>query len=423
MNKEKIELFDNYNKILKKAEYCLRCPTKPCETEGCPMHTPIPVFIELIKNKKNEEAYKLLRENNIFSHICSIICPQELQCEGKCIRGIKQSATEIGLLEEYVNYMAEMNNLKLPEVYLEKTNGKKVAIIGSGPASLECAFELIKNGFAIDVFEKEKKLGGILEYQIPNFRLNKKYIREIIEYLKNIGINFFTNKELGKDIHIHSLKEKYDAIFLGIGAEIPSKYDLGNYENIYNPDEFLKSYYNNKFPQNLGDTIIIGGGNVAMDCARVALKMGATTSTICYRRNENYMPARKKELLDAISEGVNKQFLTRVISAEGKNKKIEKINCIKTEIIDGKAKDVENTEFELNANSIVFAIGLKPNQKLLDLESIKTNEWGMVETNEKGMTIIDGVFAGGDLTQNKATVCRAIASGKKAACSIIDYLK
>lgn len=423
MDKEKIDLFNNYNKILKKAEYCLRCPTKPCETEGCPMHTPIPVFIELIKNNKIEEAYKLLRKNNIFSQICSIICPQEEQCEGKCVRGIKQNSTEIGLLEEYVNYIAETNNIKLPNVNIEKSNGKKIAIIGSGPASLECALELKKNGFEIDVFEKEEKIGGILEYQIPNFRLDKKYLREIINYLKNIGINFYTNKELGKEIHIKSLKEKYNAIFLGIGAEIPSKYELGDFTNIYNPDDFLKAYYNSSFPENLGDTIVIGGGNVAMDCARVALKMGATTSTICYRRNEEYMPARKKELLDAISEGVKKQFLTRVISAEGENKNIETVNCIKTEIIDGKAKDIENTHFKLKANSIVFAIGLKPNYKLLELESIKTNDWGFVEVDEKGMTNIKGVFAGGDLTQNKATVCRAVASGKNVAKSIIDFLK
>ena len=422
MEKEKKELFDNYNKILKKAEYCLNCHTRPCEKQGCPMNTKIPNFIELIKVNKIKDAYNVLRSNNIFSHICSIICPQEDQCEGKCVRGIKNSPTEIGLLEEYVNYIAEKEKYDIPELEKKKENGYKVAIIGSGPAGLECAYELKKSGCQVDIFEKEEKNGGILEYGIPDFRLNKKYIEEIIEYLKDIGISFYNNKEFGIEIHIEDLKKKYDAIFLGIGAEVSSKYDLGDFSKIYDSNEFLRAYYSNNYLDKLGKVIVIGGGNVAMDCSRVALKMGATSSTICYRRDEKHMPARKEELYSAIADGVKKQFLTRVISANGENK-IEKLHCIKTKIIDGKASDIENSDFEIEADSVVFAIGLKPNKKILSNEKLKVTDWGILEVDKNNMTSIEGVFAGGDLIESKATVCRALASGRKAALDILNYLK
>ena len=407
--------------IKEMANYCLGCKAKPC-SNGCPMKTNIPEFISKIKNEEFEEAYKILKANNIFSHICSIICPQEEQCEGSCIRGIKQKPTQIGKLERFINDWAQENSIKIEEKITEEKK-EKIAVIGSGPAGIECAYELRKNGYQVTVFEKEKQLGGILNYGIPNFRLEKKYIYDIIQMLKDIGVKFETEKEFGNNLHIKELQQEFDAIFLGIGAEIPSKYDLGDFKNIYDSDYFLKAYNSKKFIQNLGDVVVIGGGNVAMDSSRAALKMGARTSSILYRRDIEHMPARKIELEEAVKDGVNPVFTTRVIKAEGKNKKMESVKCIKTKVIDGKAIDIPNTEFNYKADTVVFAIGLKPNKEVLEKEGLAYNEKGLIEIDENGQTNISKVFAGGDLSETKSTVCRALASSKKAAKSIIQMLE
>lgn len=407
--------------IKEKAQYCLKCKMKPC-SKACPMHTNIPEFISEIVDNNLEKAYEILRENNIFSHICSIICPQEEQCEGSCVRGIKQTPTQIGTLERYVNDWARKNNKKV-NVEKSKEKQSKIAVIGSGPAGLECAYELRKNGYQVTIYEKEKELGGILRYGIPDFRLNKEFLEEIINMLKELGVNFETEKELGENIHIKELKEKFDCVFLGIGAESPSKYDLGKFEQIYDSEYFLKAYNRNNFIPNLGNVVIIGGGNVAMDSARAALKMGAKTSNILYRRDTEHMPARKIELEEAIQDGVNPVFTTRVIKANGKYGKIENVECIKTQVIDGKAIDMPNTEFEFKADSVVFAIGLKPNKEVLEKERLAYNERGLIDIDEKGKTNIDGVYAGGDLSETKSTVCRALGSAKKAANSIMEILE
>lgn len=407
--------------IKEKAQYCLKCKMKPC-SKACPMHTNIPEFISEIVDNNLEKAYEILRENNIFSHICSIICPQEEQCEGSCVRGIKQRPTQIGTLERYVNDWARKNNKKV-NVEKSKEKQSKIAVIGSGPAGLECAYELRKNGYQVTIYEKEKELGGILRYGIPDFRLNKEFLEEIINMLKELGVNFETEKELGENIHIKELKEKFDCVFLGIGAELPSKYDLGKFEQIYDSEYFLKAYNRNNFIPNLGNVVIIGGGNVAMDSARAALKMGAKTSNILYRRDTEHMPARKIELEEAIQDGVSPVFTTRVIKANGTDGKIENVECIKTQVIDGKAIDMPNTEFEFKADSVVFAIGLKPNKEVLEKEGLAYNERGLIDIDEKGKTNIDGVYAGGDLSETKSTVCRALGSAKKAANSIMEILE
>ncbi len=407
--------------ILEKANYCLKCKTKPC-SKACPMHTNIPEFITEISKGEYEKAYKILRENNIFTHICSIVCPQEEQCEGSCVRGIKQSPTQIGELEKFVNEWAEKSNIKyISEI--KKQKNKRIAVIGSGPAGLQAAYDLRKEGFEVTIFEKEKKIGGILNYGIPDFRLEKEYVNNIIEELKQLGVKFETEKELGKNIHIKELLKKYDSIFLGIGAEMPSKYNLGEFDKIYDSDYFLKAYNSNNFIKDLGNVVVIGGGNVAMDSARAAVKMGATTSNILYRRDEEHMPARKIELQEAIEDGVNPEFKTRVIKAEGTNRKIEKVKCIKTEVIDGKAIDMPNTEFDFKADSVVFAIGLKPNKEILEKEGLQYNDNGLISVDENGKTNIDNVYAGGDLAESKSTVCRALGSARKAAKSIIENLE
>ena len=407
--------------ILEKANYCLKCKTKPC-SKACPMHTNIPEFITEISKGEYEKAYKILRENNMFTHICSTVCPQEEQCEGSCVRGIKQSPTQIGKLEKFVNEWAEKNNIKyISEI--KKQKNKRIAVIGSGPAGLQAAYDLRKEGFEVTIFEKEKKLGGILNYGIPDFRLEKEYVNNIIEELKQLGVKFETEKELGKNIHIKELLKKYDIIFLGIGAEMPSQYNLGEFDKIYDSDYFLKAYNSNNFIKDLGNVVVIGGGNVAMDSARAAVKMGATTSNVLYRRDEEHMPARKIELQEAVEDGVNPEFKTRVIKAEGTNRKIEKVKCIKTEVIDGKAIDMPNTEFDFKADSVVFAIGLKPNKEILEKEGLQYNDNGLISIDENGKTNIDNVYAGGDLAESKSTVCRALGSARKAAKSIIENLE
>lgn len=407
--------------ILEKANYCLKCKNKPC-SKACPMNTNIPEFIAEVSKKEYQKAYEILRENNIFSHICSIVCPQEEQCEGSCVRGIKGTPTQIGKIEKFVNEWAEKNSIK-HNVQVEKTNNKKVVVIGSGPAGMQAAYDLVKEGIEVTILEKEKTLGGILNYGIPDFRLKKEYVNNIIKELKQLGVIFETEKELGKNIYIKDLLKEYDSIFLGIGAEISSQYSLGEFDKIYDSDYFLKAYNSNNFIKDLGNVVVIGGGNVAMDSARAAIKMGATTSNILYRRDEEHMPARKIELQEAIEDGVNPEFKTRVIKAEGKERKIEKVKCIKTEVIDGKAIDMPNTEFDFIADSVVFAIGLKPNKEILEKEGLEYNEKGLIAVDENGKTNIENVYAGGDLVESKSTVCRALGSARKAAKAIIENFK
>lgn len=407
------------------ANYCLNCKLKPCSTKGCPMQTKIPEFIMEVKNENYEEAYKLLQENNVFSYVCSIVCPQEEQCEGSCIRGIKSEPTNIGILEKFVNEWAIENKVEY-KISKKELNGKKVAVIGSGPAGLECAIELLKNGFEVDIYEKDETPGGILIYGIPDFRLSKDILRNIIDKVSQLGGRFFTNRALGVDFEINEISKKYDAVFVGIGAAKSSKYKLTDEEvsGIYDSDVFLRAYRENKYPKNLGTVVVIGGGNVAMDSSRVAIRMGAKNVKILYRRDREHMPARDVELEDAIQDGVKFKELTRVESCNVENGKIISVNCVKTEIIDGKAVDKNPEEkFIEEANTVVFAIGLKPDRELIKENGIELDEWGYIKIDENGKTNLENVYAGGDNTESKSTVCRALAAGKKAATGIIKLFE
>lgn len=384
------------------------------------MQTDIPEFIQRIKLGEYKEAYKILLDNNAFSHMCSLICPQEDQCEGSCIRGIKQEPTKIGELERFINEWAIENKIEHKLTKAQK-KGKKVAVIGSGPAGMECSIELLKNGYDVTIFEKDKLAGGILWYGIPDFRLPKRLVKNIVEKVESLGATIKTNVELGKDITIAMLKKEFDAIFLALGATTSMLYSLTDekLENIYPSDVFLKAYNEKEFLKNLGKVVVIGGGNVAMDAARASVKMGAESVKILYRRDEEHMPARKIELQEAIEDGVEFVPLTRVISANLENGKMVSVNCIQTEIVEGKAIDVSNTNFIVDADTVVFAIGLKPEKTLLEKEGIQLNDWGMVEVDENGRTNLDDVYAGGDITESKSTVCRALAAGKRAAKGIM----
>lgn len=411
--------------ILELANDCLNCKIRPCSMKGCPIKTNIPEFISMVKNENYEEAYKILQENNLSSYICSLVCPQEEQCEGSCVKGIKTTPVHIGNLEKAVNEWAIKNNYEY-KIEKKESNGKKVAIIGSGPAGLECSIELLKEGFSVDIYEKDELPGGILVYGIPDFRLSKSIVEDLVNKIKGLGANFITSKELGKDISLNELSKKYDAIFVAIGATKSTTYSLSEDEinGVYKSDEFLKAYNEKEFIKNLGKVVVIGGGNVAMDSARVAVKMGAEEVKILYRRDRAHMPAREVELDDAIKDGVKFKELVRVISADTENGKIKNVNCIETEIIDGKAVDKENAKnYKEEANTVVFAIGLKPDKNLLQKQGIELDDWGYIKIDENGKTNLDNVYAGGDNTESKATVCRALAAGKKAANGIIKNLQ
>lgn len=413
----------NVKEIKEKATLCLECKSKPC-SEACPMHTNIPEFIKEIKNENLKKAYDILIQNNLFSYVCSKICPQENQCEGSCIRGIKGEPTKIGELEKFINIWAKENNIK-PNINIQKNKtNKSVAIVGAGPAGLSCSFELIKYGIKSTVFEKETIYGGILSYGIPDFRLDKECINDIINVLKELGVEFKLGVQLGKNITLKDLRNKYDYVFLGLGAENSSTYRLSdeNLESVYNSDYFLRVYNSKKYIKNLGNVVVIGGGNVAMDTARAAIRMGAKSVSILYRRDIAHMPARKIELEEALSDGVKFEELTRVISANSTNGKIESVHCIKTMIVDGKAIDVEKNEFDYEANTVVFAIGLKPNKELLEGEGIVLTDWGTINVDETNQTNIENVYAGGDIVDNKSVVCKALASGKNAAISILKKI-
>lgn len=408
------------------ANYCLNCKLKPCSVKGCPMQTKIPEFIMEVKNENYQKAYELLQENNVFSYICSLICPQEEQCEGSCIRGIKSEPTSIGILEKFVNEWAIENKIKY-EINKKQANGKKIAVIGAGPAGLECSIELLKNGFEVDIYEKDEIPGGILIYGIPDFRLPKDIVRNVINQIENLGGKFFTNRALGVDFDLDEISRKYDAVFLGIGATKSSNYKLSdqNVSGIYDSDVFLRAYRENKYPKDLGNVVVIGGGNVAMDSARVAIRMGAKKVKILYRRDREHMPAREIELEDAIQEGVEFKELVRVVSGNIENGKIVSVNCVKTEIVDGKAVDKNPLEESIEeADTIVFAIGLKPDRKLIEENGIELDDWGYIKIDENGKTNLENVYAGGDNTESKSTVCKALSAGKKSAYGIIKrYLE
>ena len=415
---------NNLQEILKEANECLNCKNPLCK-KGCPMQTRIPDFINAIKNEELEEAYNILQENNMMSDICSNVCPYEEYCVGHCVKGIKGNPVKISALEKYVNLWARENNIKY-SYELEKENGIGVAVIGSGPAGIECSIELAKKGYKVTIFEKEKEIGGLLTYGIPGFRLPRNITLSLTKIIKDMGIEIKTEIEFGKDINIEDLKKQgYKAIFIGIGADIPSTYTLSNDKctKIYKSNYILKEYNAKRIVENLGNVVVIGGGNVATDSARAAIRMGAKSSTIVYRRDKGKMPARQIELDEAIEDGVNIIYNTKVLGADIENGKIKRIKCIKTDTSTDKVIDIENSEFNLKVDSIIFAIGLKPDKKLIENEGIEIDDRGLIKIDDNYMTNIEGVFAGGDVSQNKATVCMAISAGKYAAKNIHEYLK
>lgn len=411
---------DEIKKVLEKASKCLNCKNSMCR-KGCPIRTNIPAFISKIMENNFEEAYYILQENNIMSEICCTICPVENQCMGNCIKGINGVPVEINYLEKFINDWATKNNIEYRPKIAANQN-RKVAVIGAGPAGIACAVELKKAGMNVTIFEKEKKCGGILEYGIPDFRLSKDVVENLVKKIKNLGINIETGIEFGRDITIKDLKNKgYASIFLGIGAQKQTSYKLTDKETakIFKSDYFLKKYNKKEIIHDLGITVVIGGGNVAFDSARTAIRMGAEKVYILYRRNEELMPARKIEFKEAIKDGVEVILQTKVTGVNVEQSKIKTIQCIKTKIEDGKAIDIDGSNFTMQADTVVFAIGAKADENFFEKLGIAT-ENGLIIVDENYMTNIADVYAGGDLVETKSSVARAIATGKNAARAILQ---
>ncbi len=422
------------------ASRCLNCPKPKC-VEGCPVEIDIPAFINLIKEKKYIEANQKIKEKNSLPAICGRVCPQEDQCEIKCILGINFEPVGIGRLERFVaDYELAQDSMEIPE--LPPKTGKKVAIVGSGPAGLTAAGELIKQGHDVVVFEALHKCGGVLVYGIPEFRLPKAVVQKEIDYIAQLGVEFRTSKIIGKTLLIDDLKEEYDAIFLGNGAGLP--YFMGipgeNLNGVYSANEFLtranlmKAYLFPEFdtPIKYGENVaVVGGGNVAMDSARTALRLGAGKVFIVYRRSRTELPAREEEIHHAEEEGINFNLLTNPIEIIGdENGWVKEIKAIRMKLGEpdssGRRRPIpiEGSEFTFKVNTVIMAIGQGANPLIAaTAPDIETNKWGyFIVDDETQMTNVPGIFAGGDIVTGAATVILAAGAGKKAAAAMHEYL-
>ena len=414
--------------IKQKAEYCLNCKNPQCRT-GCPLGNNIPAFIQKVKEDNLEEAYKILCETTAIPAICGRICPHQKQCQGKCIRGIKSEPVSIGEIEAYVGDWALNNTNSLLNCCKDiQEKNKKVAVIGGGPSGLTAAVFLRKNGYKVTIYEKQKDLGGILKRGIPEFRLSNEIVEKTIEQILALGIDVQCEKELGKNLYLVDLKKEYDAIYLSIGANIPRKMAIEGeeLEGVYGGNSLLEKQnhpdYTNK------KVAIIGGGNVAMDCARTIKRMGAEQVVVIYRRSEAEMPAESKEISDAKKEGVEFLFLNNIVKILGTNK-VEKIECIKTELVqkEGETRkspvNIENSNYILNMDYVVMAVGGEVDKDLIEKCNISTTTKKYVQVNENNQTSDEKVFAGGDVVGQNSTVAWAASDGKNVASKIIKFLE
>lgn len=414
--------------IKQKAEYCLNCKNPQCRT-GCPLGNNIPAFIQKVKEDNLEEAYKILCETTAIPAICGRICPHQKQCQGKCIRGIKSEPVSIGEIEAYVGDWALNNTNSLLNCCKDiQEKNKKVAVIGGGPSGLTAAVFLRKNGYKVTIYEKQKDLGGILKRGIPEFRLSNEIVEKTIEQILALGIDVQCEKELGKNLYLVDLKKEYDAIYLAIGANVPRKMMIEGeeLEGVYGGNSLLE---NQNHPDYTNKKVaIIGGGNVAMDCARTIKRMGAEQVVVIYRRSEAEMPAESKEISDAKKEGVEFLFLNNIVKILGTNK-VEKIECIKTELVqkEGETRkssvNIENSNYILNMDYVVMAVGGEVDKDLIEKCNISTTTKKYVQVNENNQTSDEKVFAGGDVVGQNSTVAWAASDGKNVASKIIKFLE
>ena len=432
--------YDN-ERAVKEASRCLHCKNPKC-VEGCPVSINIPEFISHIKENDIEGAAKEIAKYSSLPAVCGRVCPQESQCEGKCVLGIKGEPIAIGKLEKYTADWARENNIDVS--FKEESNNIKVAVIGSGPAGLTCAGDLAKKGYDVTIFEALHEPGGVLVYGIPEFRLPKEeVVKAEIDNIKKLGVKIETNVIVGRTITIDEIlnDEGFKAVFIGSGAGLPKFMGIPgeNANGVFSANEFLtrvnlmkafKDDYDT--PVKVGKKVaIVGGGNVAMDAARTALRLGAE-SHIVYRRSESELPARQEEIHHAKEEGVIFDILTNPVEVlSDENGWVKGIKCVKMELGEADASGrrrpvpIEGSEFVMDVDTVIMSLGTSPNPLISSTtDGLETNKWKcLIADEETGLTTKEGVYAGGDAVTGAATVILAMGAGKKAAKAIDEYLQ
>ena len=447
-NFDEVALGYSKETAIDEAMRCLDCKTMPC-VSACPVKIHIPEFIAKIKEGDFEGAYQIISKTSSLPAVCGRVCPQETQCESKCVRGIKGESVGIGRLERFV---ADWHNtFCMEEPVVPASNGHKVAIVGSGPSGLTCAGDLAKSGYDVTIYEALHTAGGVLVYGIPEFRLPKKIVAKEVDTLKKLGVKVETNVVIGKTLTIDELFAMgYEAVFVGSGAGLPNFMNIPgeSLNGVYSANEFLtrsnlmKSYLENPETPIMkgGKVAVVGGGNVAMDAARTALRLGAEKVYIVYRRSMEELPARHEEVEHAIEEGIEFLLLCNPTEILGynnpddkkdpKNGFVKGMTCIRMELGEpdekGRRRPVEvpGSEFTIDLDTVIMSIGTSPNPLIKSTtEGLEVNRWGGIVVNEDGLTSREGVYAGGDAVTGAATVISAMGAGKTAAKAIDEALK
>lgn len=441
-NKNFLEVARGYTEdmAVREAMRCLKCRKRPCMS-GCPVMVKIPDFIAKVAEGEFEEAYKIISETSSLPAICGRVCPQETQCEGKCVHGKKGEPVAIGRLERFVaDWHAA--NFGDEEIKPAQSNGHKVAVIGAGPAGLACAGDLINKGYDVTVFESLHKTGGVLVYGIPQFRLPKEIVAAEVAKLEAKGVKFVTDAIVGRAMTVDELmkEEDFESVFIGTGAGLPAFMNIPgeNLLGVCSANEYLtrinlmKAYlpeYDTPI-QHAKNIAVVGGGNVAMDAARCAKRMGAENVYIIYRRSAEEIPARAEEIHHAVEEGIDFRYLTNPVAVKGtEDGHVCGIECVKMQLgepdASGRRRPVEikDSNFVLDVDCVIMAIGTKLNTLILDTtENLEANAKGGIGTNEEAATNRPGIFAGGDAVTGAATVIKAMGAGKVAAAGIDEYL-
>lgn len=435
-NFDEVALGYTEEQAIDEAKRCLNCRNMPC-VSGCPVRIHIPAFITKVAEGDFEGAYRVISEASSLPAVCGRVCPQETQCESKCVRRIKGESVGIGRLERFVaDYHMKHSEEKVAE---PKKNGHRVAVIGSGPASLACAGDLAKRGFDVTVFEALHTPGGVLVYGIPEFRLPKEIVRREIDGLRELGVDIECNMVIGKILSIDELEERgYEAVFIGTGAGLPKFMNIPgeNLPGVLSANEFLTRVNLMKAYREDSDTpirrssrvAVVGGGNVAMDAARCALRLGAKEVSIVYRRSEAELPARREEVEHAKEEGIVFRFLTNPTEIlAGEDGTVGALKCVEMELgeadASGRRRPVtkEGSDFVIEADTVIMALGTSPNPLIKSTtEGLETQKWGGIVADEHGLTSRENVYAGGDAVTGAATVILAMGAGKAAAQAIAE---
>ena len=439
-NFDEVALGYTYETAVIEAQRCLNCKNKPCRS-ACPVQIDIPAFIERVANEDMEGAYEIISQSSSLPAVCGRVCPQETQCEGKCVRGIKGESVGIGRLERFVADYHREHSTERPAV--PEQNGHKVAIIGAGPSGLTAAGDLAKLGYKVTIYEALHLAGGVLVYGIPEFRLPKSIVQNEIENLKAMGVDVETNMVIGKVLTIDELFEMgNEAVYIGSGAGLPRFMNIPgeSLKGVYSANEYLtrinlmKAYKEgSKTPiKHSKNVAVVGGGNVAMDAARSAKRMGAENVYIVYRRGMEELPARKEEVEHAEEEGIIFKTLTNPIEVLGdENGEVKGMKCIEMELgepdASGRRRPIpkENSEFVLDVDTMIMSIGTSPNPLIRSTTpGLETNKHGCIVTDgDNGLTSREGVYAGGDAVTGAATVILAMGAGKAAAKAIDEYIQ